>query len=286
MSVFRIEKTKDYTVMANHHLKNRNLSLKAKGLLTLMLSLPEEWDYSLGGLSHISKEGVDAIREGVRELEAEGYIIRKRTRNSNGQLGGAEYIIYEQPLSDNPTQAENAPPSPSQEPALAAPVLENPTQGDSALENQIQLNTNALTPYPENKKQSNIHPSYPAQMDADNCRRAIRQQIEYHALTPEIGKPDALLDEIVELMLEVQCATAPTMQIAGCDYSTEFVKERFASMNAQHIDYVRGSLKNNTTKVRNIKKYLLAALFNAPTTMDHHTLSEVNHYFVGGAPRQ
>jgi hypothetical protein len=285
MSVFRIEKTKDYTVMANHHLRNRNLSLKAKGLLTLMLSLPEEWDYSLGGLAHISREGVDAIREGVRELEAEGYIIRKRTRSSNGQLGRAEYVIYEQPLSENPTQADNLPPSPSQEPTLAAPMLEIPIQVEAALENQIQLNTNVLKTYLENKEQSNIHPSYPPQMDVDRCRRAIRQQIEYHALTPEIGKSDTLLDEIVELMLEVQCTTSPTMQIAGSDYSTKFVKERFASMHAHHIDYVRSSFKNNTTKVRNIKKYLLTALFNAPTTMDHQAMAEVNYDLFGGALR-
>ena len=69
MAVFRVERTRDYTVMSNHHLKNRSLSLKAKGLLSVMLSLPDEWDYTLRGLAAISKEGVDAIREAIRELE-------------------------------------------------------------------------------------------------------------------------------------------------------------------------------------------------------------------------
>ena len=91
MAVFRIEKARDYTVMSNHHLWNTNLSLKAKGLLSLMLSLPENWDYTTKGLAHICKDGLDSICAGVRELEEQGYVIRERVRNSNGQLGAIEY---------------------------------------------------------------------------------------------------------------------------------------------------------------------------------------------------
>ena len=97
MAVFRVERTRDYTVMSNHHLKNRSLSLKAKGLLSVMLSLPDEWDYTLRGLAAISREGVDAIREAIRELEEAGYIVRSRGRNEKGQLSGTEYVIYEHP---------------------------------------------------------------------------------------------------------------------------------------------------------------------------------------------
>ena len=97
MAVFRIEKTRDYTVMSNHHLRNTNLSLKAKGLLSLMLSLPENWDYTTKGLARICKDGVDSICAGVRELEEQGYVIRERVRNPNGQLGAIEYTILEQP---------------------------------------------------------------------------------------------------------------------------------------------------------------------------------------------
>ena len=78
MSVFRVEKNKGYTVMSNHHLRNHTLSLKAKGLLSQMLSLPEDWDYTLQGLAQINKESIDAIREAVRELERAGYIKRSR----------------------------------------------------------------------------------------------------------------------------------------------------------------------------------------------------------------
>ena len=102
MAVFRIEKIRDYTVMSNHHLRDKSLSLKAKGLLSLMLSLPEEWDYTTKGLARICKDGVDSICAGVRELEEHGYVIRQRVRNPNGQLGAIEYTILEQPRPPEP----------------------------------------------------------------------------------------------------------------------------------------------------------------------------------------
>ena len=118
MAVFRIEKTRDFTVMSNHHLRNKNLSLRAKGLLSVMLSLPEEWDYTLKGLAHISKEGVDAIRSAIKELEKFGYIERHRKRNKKGQLKTSEYIIHELPILPEPKHTE---------PILENPTLDNPT---------------------------------------------------------------------------------------------------------------------------------------------------------------
>lgn len=120
MSVFRVEKNKDYTVMSNYHLRDKNISLKAKGLLSQMLSLPENWDYTLKGLSGINREGIDAIRQAVRELEEAEYIVRSRARDRNGCLRGTEYVIYEQPQRPRL-------------PTLEKPMLENPTQ-----ENPIQ----------------------------------------------------------------------------------------------------------------------------------------------------
>ena len=100
MAVFRVERNKGYTIMSNHHLRNKELSLKAKGLLSQMLSLPEDWDYTLAGLSHINRESIDAIRTAVWELEKAGYITRRQGRD--------EYTIYELPQT--------------------SPVLENPMQ--------------------------------------------------------------------------------------------------------------------------------------------------------------
>ena len=133
MAVFRVEKNRGYTVMSNHHLRNKDLSLKAKGLLSQMLSLPESWDFTLKGLSLINREQIDAIRAAVRELEQAGYIVRSRERDSQGRLRGADYIIYEQPqpVPDSPT-LEN--------PTLDNPTQEKPTQEKSTQEKTTQLN--------------------------------------------------------------------------------------------------------------------------------------------------
>ena len=133
MAVFRVEKNSGYTVMPNHHLRNQELSLKAKGLLSQMLSLPDNWDYTLKGLSLINREKIDAIREAIRELERAGYIVRSRERDEKGRLRGADYIIYEfpkKPVSDLPT--------------LENPTLDNPTQENPTLENPTQLNKDIL----------------------------------------------------------------------------------------------------------------------------------------------
>ena len=133
MPVFRVEKNKGYTVMSNHHLRNHTLSLKAKGLLSQMLSLPDDWDYTLQGLAQINKESIDAIREAVRELERAGYIERSRERDERGCLRGTVYTIYEQPhtepTSEEPAQALPTLDNPTLEkPMLDKPTLENPTQ--------------------------------------------------------------------------------------------------------------------------------------------------------------
>ena len=130
MAVFRVEKNSGYTVMSNHHLRNRALSLKAKGLLSQMLSLPEDWDYTLQGLARINRESIDAIRQAIRELEQAGYIQRSRERDEKGRLRGADYVIFELP---QPIPA-------SVSPTLENPTLENPTQENPTLENPMQLN--------------------------------------------------------------------------------------------------------------------------------------------------
>ena len=159
MAVFRVEKNHNYTVMANYHLKDNRLSLKAKGLMSVMLSLPDDWDYTLHGLACICKEGVDAIREAIRELERAGYILRSRERNERGQMKNTEYVIYEEPqepqTQDDADDEDYAPilGSPALEkptlekptlekPTLDHPTLENPALDHPVLENPTQLNIN------------------------------------------------------------------------------------------------------------------------------------------------
>ena len=282
MAVFRVEKTRDYTVMANHHLRNTELSLKAKGLLSLMLSLPEEWDYTTKGLSRICKDGVDSICAGVRELEEHGYVVRERIRNPNGQLGAIEYTILEQPRTLEPAR-EN--------PVQANPVLDYPVLGKPEQENPAQLNT-----YRTNKDESNtlsINPypikSYPVspitdQMGTDGMdvyREIIKGNIEYDIMKDNFPYDHERLDEIVELMAETLASKKATFCIAGDTYPASTVKFKLLRINSLHIQYVFECLDKNTTEVRNIKKYLLATLFNAPSTMGSYYKAQVNHDMYG-----
>ena len=145
MAVFRVQKTQNYTIMSNHHLRNKALSLKAKGLLSLMLSLPEDWDYTTRGLASICKEGVDSVCATVRELEAAGYIIRRRIRDKNGQMRGMEYTVLEQPQPPEQGPEEAAPKC--AQPKQAEPKREKPVQ-----ENPAQLNTKEIK-----KEESNMY---------------------------------------------------------------------------------------------------------------------------------
>ena len=131
MPVFRVERNKGYTVMSNYHLRDKSLSLKAKGLLSQILSLPEDWDYTLSGLCYINRESKDAIRSAVNELERAGYIERHQTTDESGKFSSNEYIIHEQPVS--------LPPS------LDKPSSENPTTGKPTSENPTQLNKDRVT---------------------------------------------------------------------------------------------------------------------------------------------
>ena len=98
--IFRVERTKNFTVMSNHHFKNKNLTLKAKGLLSLMLSFPDDWNYNMQGLATLSRDGIDSVRSAIKELEHHGYVERHRLRNEYGFYGDTEYIIWEVPLGE------------------------------------------------------------------------------------------------------------------------------------------------------------------------------------------
>ena len=308
MAVFRVEKTKDYTVMANHHLRNIALSLKAKGLLSLMLSLPENWDYTTKGLSCICKDGIDSINATVKELEEQGYVIRKRLRNDKGQLTTTEYTILEQPqipnasdfspkrenpILDNPT-LDN--------PILENPILEKPKQGEPILVKPHQLNTNTSKTNSLNPDVLNIDLSNPYQSNpnpiknipqkrigyeeigcdtAQEVKEMVLENLEYECISQRYN--DDRLDEIVDLMVETLCSTKPIINIAGEEYPAQLVKEKLLRINSMHIEYVFHCLDKNTTYIRNIRRYLLATLFNAPSTIDHYYSALVNHDF-GGRP--
>ena len=304
MAVFRVEKNKGYTVMSNHHLRNKELSLKAKGLLSQMLSLPEDWDYTLAGLSLINRESIDAIRTAVWELEKAGYITRRQGRDEKGKMTAIEYTIYEQPqppeldcpVLENPT-ADN-------------PILENPTTDNPTSENPMQLNKDISRTNLQKKEKSNtdlsstdsipIHSLNPLPYDGEAAtpperkrkeatdaysvyEEIIKDNIEYNILLQDMKFDHDRLNEIVDIILETVCTSRKKIRIAGDDYPAELVKSKFMKLDSEHIRFVLDCMQENTTKIRNIKQYLKAALFNAPSTIGNYYTSLVAHDMASGA---
>ena len=290
MPVFRVERNKGYTVMSNYHLRDKSLSLKAKGLLSQILSLPEDWDYTLSGLCYINRESKDAIRSAVNELERAGYIERHQTTDEGGKFSSNEYIIHEQPIS--------LPPS------LDKPSSENPTTEKPPSGNPTQLNKDIQSKDPRITDLSITH-SFPSlspppagavaaspperkrteaatQSAVEIYRDIIKENIEYDHLLHHSKIDREELDGIVELLVETVCTARKTIRVAGDDYPAELVKAKLLKLNSGHIEFVMDCMRENTTKIRNIKKYLLAVLFNAPSTMGSYYTALVAHDMAEG----
>jgi len=280
--------------MSNYHLKDKSLTLKAKGLLSVILSLPEEWNYTTRGLATICKEGVDCIGATLRELEAAGYIERNRLRDELGRITDTEYVIYEFP-QDKPDKDPNTVKPDTPLPRIDSPCTGNPYMDEPDTENPAQLNTNTnklpkeintdlLNPY------QSIPPtrgSYPQaepknlidridEIDSyNNYREVIYENIEYEILCERYDQ--RTLDEIVETMLDYICGKRESVKVGGAEYPPEIVKSRLLKLDQFHIEYVIDCIKKNTTKIGNIRAYLLTTLYNAPTTIDHFYTTLVNH---------
>ena len=289
MAVFRIDKTRNYTVMSNHHLRNTELSLKAKGLLSLMLSLPENWDYTTKGLAAICKDGIDSISSCIRELEKHGYIIRERMRNEKGQLTTIEYTILEQPKNTPPEREKPIRENPVLDiPAQVEPIQENTAQLNTNKSNIKELNTDISNTYPIKSYQKEPEPTKAAQLpkeksdrigydEVETYRQIIKENIDYDVLSVNLNRDAAMLDEIVDLMTETVCTQKSNLVIAGDTYPAAIVKSKLLKLTSEHIEYVIDCMRENTSDIRNIKKYLLAALFNAPSTIDSYYTTKVHH---------
>ena len=283
MAVFRIDKTRDYTVMSNHHLRNADLSLKAKGLLSLMLSLPENWDYTTKGLAAICKDGIDSISSCIRELEKHGYIIRERMRNEKGQLTTIEYTILEQPKNTPPEREKPIRENPVLDiPAQAEPIQENTAQLNTHKSNIKELNTDISHTYPIKSYQKEPEPAKEKSDrigydEVETYRQIIKENIDYDVLSVNLNRDAAMLDEIVDLMTETVCTQKSSLVIAGDTYPAAIVKSKLLKLTSEHIEYVIDCMRENTSDIRNIKKYLLAALFNAPSTIDSYYTTKVHH---------
>lgn len=314
-ATFKIEKLNDYTIMANHHLRNRKLSLKAKGLQSLMLSLPEEWDYSLKGLAAICKDGVGSISSTLRELEEAGYVSRKRRRNAKGQLTDTEYIIYQiphpkssesnedenEPKREKPDQAENhddAPKAsePEQEkpdqvksrkkPKRENPVLAEPVQAEPDKVKRPQLNIQELNKqessiqsiYQSCEKRKNRNKSEMPDREIDDIKEYIKTNIEYDIACERFKKET--VDDIVDVMADVYM-TDGIITIGKRDYQAKYIQDIFDKIEFDHIEFVIRSFEDASKKnpIRNIKKYLLSSLINSRMTMNSYYNADINYSF-------
>ncbi len=289
MAVCRIEKNKNYTTMSNYHLRDRNLSNKARGLLSTMLSLPDDWDYTTRGLASICKDGVDSITAQLKELETCGYLVRRRRRDERGRMCDVEYIIYEEPqiskASDTPDTTF---------PDTDLPHTENPYMDSPYPENAAQLNIDKLNTKKQNTDLTNIA-SLPSdesreakgneaepdtrgeRFNADEYRELIKDNIDYDVLAADMPYDTDRLDEVVELIVETVCTSKEYIRVSGADFPTDVVRSRLLKLTCDHIRFVFDCLDENTTRVRNMKQYLLTTLYNAPVTMENYYSSRVRH---------
>lgn len=299
MSIFRVEKSKNYTVMSNYHLRDKNLSLKTIGLLSLILSLPEDWDYSQAGLAAICKDGEDSIRSGLKELEKYGYLERERERDENGRMRGTIYHIYEtpkrtsEPTLDSPT-LEN--------PILVNPTLENPTQEKPRQEKQAQINKEEYTKEKQKKEEKNtdiankdlsINLSTEREMDTmdeieqdrEILKAKIKHNVAYDFFQHKSQRLESefengiisiqeyesetnsynlkTLDKVINYMLDTLTSlNQKPIQIGDNLIDRKTVQEKLMYVGMLEMKKVVTELNINPT-IKNPKKYAISMLYNA-----------------------
>ena len=290
MERFDVEQIKGYTITPNFHQRDKTITLKAKGLLSQMFSLPDDWDYTLKGLAYINLEGIDSIRSAIRELEKAGYIIRTRVRDEQGRLRGTSYKVFAtphlpesgSPTLENPTQVK---------PVQAEPTQEKPTQLNKDKTNTQKTITDSLTidSIPSDSSRPSVLDALEAKRkeeiirDMNVYREIIKENISYDYLLEDLPYDHDRLEEMLELIVETVCSTKKYIRVAGTDYPAEVVRARMLKLDMEHIKFVFDCLKENTTKIRNIKQYLLTTLYNAPTTIGNYYSALVQHDLYGGS---
>ena len=281
MAIIRVPKVTNYTVMSNHHLTDRDLSFKAKGLMSYMLSRPDDWDFTIAGLSRLNKDGRDAIGRIIQELESHGYLERIRRRQSKGTFSTMEYVLHEQPMPGNPALDNPVLENPGQD----NPVLDNPAQEKPAQENRPQLNTerkNTERKKNENKntESSTTDLSNPDQSNTERRRvpevqEEVKERLNYDSMILQYDK--ARVDEIVGLIVDVLTSRKDFYLINGAETPECSVKEHVRRFNDSHLEYVIECLQNNCSDIRNIRNYLLTTIYNAVDTISNYYDSRVRH---------
>ena len=258
MPIFRVPKNANYTVMSNHHLRNPKLSLKAKGLLSYMLSKPDDWDYSLRGLASQNKDGVDSIRTALKELEAAGYLHREKLRDAHGHIVDYDYQVYEVPQGEAVSYQQ---PKTTKSPKLDFPKAATPYAAKPDLEKPAQPNTEK-----ENMEEPNTH------LSIEETRERFEEQLEYDILRRR--HDPALLNELLEQIVEMYCCPKDQQYVGRQLQCTNTLRQRLDQLGSEHIEYVLDVLAENTRPIKNIRAYIRTMLLNAPTTMESYYLTQ------------
>lgn len=276
VAVYRVNKNRGYTVMANFHLRDKSLSLKAVGLLSKMLSFNDGWKFSTKGLSAICKEGPDAILSALRELEKHGYLVRHRQRDGKGRMSSTIFEIYEEPQESTP---EREMPH-TENPCVEKPDVDNPRGDKSAQINTDQVITQERNTLSKNYQSINLD-GMDRMDERSEYEEIIKENLDYDILCQDPKFDKDRFREIMDIMLDAVCSTAPTIRINGEDMPQQVVKSRFLKLNSSHIEYVLEAMNKNPSDIRNIRAYLLTALYNASLTIDNYYSALVNHDFYG-----
>lgn len=315
-TVFRVEKNKNYTTISNHHLQDRNLSLKAKGLLTLILSLPPDWDMTLKGLVSLSGDGVDSVRSGIQELEKAGYLRRSRSRNNLGQLLCTEYTIYEHAVTENVASeteiddnlniiySEESHIGKSDVDKNTTEKIENSQIGFSKIgkpyigkSNTIKYlnnkDTNNINNYPYQSTYSSKLCREPKENSIDEMEKAqtlyeerkayeeiIKQNIAYDLLSEQKETSRDFLDLCVQVMVDTVTSNKPYIKIKGQDIPKEAVKSVLLKLDDENISYVDMCLSESKTAIKNMQSYILTALYCSQHGGDTYFNQLVKHDYA------
>lgn len=282
MPVNRASHRGNYTIVDNGYLNDASLSLRAKGLLTIMLSLPDTWKYNIRGLARKCKDGVTAIAATLHELEAAGYVIRNQARNEEGKFARYEYIINE--IANAPRASIPDADMPcTDNPDTVIPDTDDTQTASPGTECKAQVITQPTSKQHQKTKEANTQAGITHSInlaeglsDGNVEREEIREQIDYALLCKDY--PPAQVDELVELMVEVRLCAGDTYPLSrDRTISTAYLRDRLQTLTRDHIEFALDNIRENTSEVKNVKRYLLNVLYNSATTMDNTYTMRVNH---------
>ena len=273
---FRIEKKSNFTVVSNDILMNNFMSMKATCLLMKMLGKPDNWDYTINGMRTFCTEGRDAIRSALKELEKFGYLERRKVRDSRGRYTDIEYIIYEEPISRSPRSAYPK----SENPSLDDPPSGNPPVINKEINkkrNNQELTQASIDSVPSGASREGSEGSE----DEEIWREIITENLESDIVRNEGGYDPGIVDDIVELMVDTVCSTRQRIRVGKEDKPAAVVKSRLLKLERRHLEYVLWCMGKNTTEVRNIRAYLLTALYNSYFSESSGMAAQVQHDLYG-----